>query len=138
MKMSTQEAVPPKKFHGLAYRESWEDGLENLEDYRLGGFHPLHIGDKFKHNRYTIINKLGSGSFATVWLVNDEIENAYRALKILTADETKASQEARMGQKLLDQGDVRLSLTAARYFRARRPQWQTLLHSYSSRWPQFS
>ncbi|KAJ7208766.1 kinase-like protein [Mycena haematopus] len=35
------------------------DGLEWVEEYRPGGFHPMFIGDKFAHGRYKVIHKLG-------------------------------------------------------------------------------
>ena len=87
------------------FREYSEDGVENFENYRPGGFHPVHIDDKFNNERYAVINKLGAGSFATVWLVKDEIEDSLHALKILTADETATSQELATMQALLDSDD---------------------------------
>ena len=44
---------------------------EDLEDYRPGGYHPVHIGDAFKDSRYVIVRKLGWGHFSTVWLARD-------------------------------------------------------------------
>lgn len=44
---------------------------ECIEDYVVGGYHPIHIGDMFK-NRYHILRKLGNGEYATVWLAKDE------------------------------------------------------------------
>ena len=44
---------------------------ENIEQYTPGGYHPVHLGDCFNDGRYQIINKLGFGSFATVWLARD-------------------------------------------------------------------
>lgn len=46
--------------------------VENLSTYRKGGYHPVHIGDRFKNNRYRVIHKLGYGSYSTVWLAKDE------------------------------------------------------------------
>jgi serine/threonine-protein kinase SRPK3 len=54
-------------------------------NYRPGGFHPVHLGDKFKKDRYYVIHKLGHGGFATVWLARDSTRNRYVALKILAA-----------------------------------------------------
>ena len=100
-------AKEPRK---AVYRESFEDGVESFENYRPGGFHPVHIGDKFNNERYTVINKLGAGSFATVWFVKDEIEDSLHALKILTADETATSQELATIQALLDSDDSAKSI----------------------------
>lgn len=44
---------------------------ERIEDYCLGGFHPVHIGDTFKEGRYKAVRKLGHGAFSTVWLAQD-------------------------------------------------------------------
>lgn len=45
---------------------------EWIEDYVVGGFHPVHLGDVFK-KRYRILRKLGSGNFSTVWLAKDDM-----------------------------------------------------------------
>ncbi|KDR80219.1 hypothetical protein GALMADRAFT_116853 [Galerina marginata CBS 339.88] len=65
--------------------------LERYLNYRPGGFHPVHLGDKFQDKRYTVVNKLGYGSYSTVWLVRDEIQNIYASLKILSADASEES-----------------------------------------------
>ncbi|OGM43953.1 CMGC protein kinase [Aspergillus bombycis] len=63
---------------------------EGTQVYRLGGFHPVYIGDVFKH-RYKVLNKIGYGVYSTVWLVRDlepvesGPENEFRALKVLSA-----------------------------------------------------
>lgn len=41
------------------------DEQEDPEDYTLGGYHPVSVGDLFM-NRYVIIQKLGWGHFSTV------------------------------------------------------------------------
>ena len=46
---------------------------EPLERYRKGGYHPTHLGDRFKDGRYRILHKLGWGAYATVWLARDEL-----------------------------------------------------------------
>jgi serine/threonine protein kinase len=68
-----------------------EAGIERLTSYRPGGFHPVHLGDKFQDERYTVVNKLGYGSYSTVWLVRDEMQNLYASLKILSADASECS-----------------------------------------------
>jgi hypothetical protein len=45
--------------------------LEWIENYRPEGYHPIHLHDCFKNNRYEVIRKLGVGSFSTVWLAID-------------------------------------------------------------------
>ena len=68
-------------------------GIEDLEDYRPGGFHPTSIGDVFQ-NRYKVLHKLGYGGYSTIWFARDEAMKQNVALKILTARESKQSQEA--------------------------------------------
>src|ERR1700761_3690364 len=48
------------------------DGLEWVEEYRPGGFHPISIGDEFAHGRYRVIHKLGFGGSSTIWLARDQ------------------------------------------------------------------
>ncbi|KAG6203846.1 hypothetical protein E4U34_000501, partial [Claviceps purpurea] len=53
--------------------------IEDVEDigrYRLGGYHPIHIDDRL-NKRYRIVDKLGHGSFSTVWLAVDEQTTKY-------------------------------------------------------------
>ncbi|PQE30843.1 kinase-like domain protein [Rutstroemia sp. NJR-2017a WRK4] len=48
---------------------------EPLERYCPGGYHPITLGDTLHHGRYKITNKLGYGSYSTVWLIRDHQEN---------------------------------------------------------------
>lgn len=66
------------------------EGVERLENYRPGGYHPVKIGDQFR-GRYRIVHKLGYGSYSTTWLARDEQNMKYVAVKICTAD--SSSQE---------------------------------------------
>ncbi|KAJ8508434.1 hypothetical protein ONZ45_g9288 [Pleurotus djamor] len=66
---------------------------ERLDNYRPGGFHPVHLGDTFNEGRYTVMHKLGFGSSATVWLVRDALTNSYASLKILSDESTTRSHE---------------------------------------------
>jgi serine/threonine-protein kinase SRPK3 len=69
-------------------------------NYRPGGFHPVHLGDEFKKNRYQVIHKLGHGGFATVWLARDIIRNRYVALKILAAHLSRDCPEVEILRRL--------------------------------------
>lgn len=61
------------------------DDIEDIQRYRLGGFHPVHIGDVLGH-KYRVLHKLGCGGFSTVWLARDLADQRLYALKILAAD----------------------------------------------------
>jgi serine/threonine protein kinase len=64
--------------------------IENVEEYRPGGYHPIVIGDLFYHGRYRVIHKLGSGDSSTVWLARDQQNESGRlvALKAMRADDS--------------------------------------------------
>lgn len=64
---------------------NWIIGVETLEEYQPGGYHPVMIGDVL-HNRYRIVDKLGHGGYSTVWLARDTALKRYIALKVNTAD----------------------------------------------------
>ncbi|KAL1853982.1 hypothetical protein Daus18300_011571 [Diaporthe australafricana] len=59
----------------------WIDGVERLELYEPGGYHPVNIDDLL-HNRYRIVDKLGFGGYSTIWLARDERDKSYVAVKI--------------------------------------------------------
>ncbi|BCS18364.1 uncharacterized protein APUU_11192A [Aspergillus puulaauensis] len=76
--------------------ERIHDVVEPVEEYRPGGYHPVHLHDVFSH-RYKIIAKLAYGQFSTVWLANDiELVHGKVALKILKADASKDNTELSM------------------------------------------
>lgn len=62
-----------------------QEGVEDLEQYRTGGFHPVVLDSTYNENRYHIIHKLGYGTYSTVWLARDCIKDRYVSLKVLTA-----------------------------------------------------
>ena len=68
-------------------------GVESIANHRKGGFHPIHFDDVL-HNRYRIVHKLGYGSYATIWLVEDIYSDGCAALKVLSADVSKEVSEA--------------------------------------------
>lgn len=50
--------------------EKIDDVVESIEDYRPGGYHPVHLHDLFNW-RYEVIGKLAFGQTSTVWLAWD-------------------------------------------------------------------
>ncbi|KAJ3114216.1 hypothetical protein HK098_007415 [Nowakowskiella sp. JEL0407] len=75
-----QQTSPPLRFQRIY------DVVENVELYRHGGYHPVHFGDTFNNGRYTVVRKLGYGSFSTVWLAKTVgFQFPFVALKICKA-----------------------------------------------------
>ncbi|KAF8251278.1 hypothetical protein K440DRAFT_540207 [Wilcoxina mikolae CBS 423.85] len=76
--------------------------VEYPERYVVGGFHPVHIGDKFHNGRYVILRKVGYGAFSIVWLAKDIILGMCAALKITTADVSSQAGELKALLQLRD------------------------------------
>nr|POE67015.1 isoform 2 of srsf protein kinase 2 [Quercus suber] len=68
-----------------AVRYGYLEGVENPIDYRVGGYHPIRIGDRL-NQQYRIVHKLGHGTFSTVWLALDEETSRYVAIKVGVAN----------------------------------------------------
>jgi hypothetical protein len=89
----TQHALPLANM-SPHYPDHWQyPCVESIANYRKGGFHPIHLDD-ILHNRYRIAHKLGYGSYATIWLVEDLNSGRYAALKVLSANVSKDLSEA--------------------------------------------
>ncbi|KAH6668266.1 kinase-like domain-containing protein [Halenospora varia] len=82
------------------YRASALDDVEEIENYRPRGFHPVNIGDEFQ-DRYKVVHKLGYGGFSTVWLARDKLARRYVALKILVASKWPDCKELEVLQALV-------------------------------------
>ncbi|KAG6181738.1 hypothetical protein E4U10_007177 [Claviceps purpurea] len=78
------------------------EDVEDIDRYRLGGYHPVHIDDRL-NERYRIVDKLGHGSFSTVWLAVDEQTTKYVAIKVGTsgADRVEIDVLSHMAQSPL-------------------------------------
>ncbi|KAK8100808.1 uncharacterized protein PG998_007790 [Apiospora kogelbergensis] len=60
------------------------EDLEDVEHYKKGGYHPVHLGDLLD-DRFEVFHKLGYGPDATVWLCLDNKTQDWRAVKIMLA-----------------------------------------------------
>jgi len=71
-----QKQVNPPK-----YTDSDNSEDEGLSDYKINGYHPVHIGEILL-DRYIIMQKLSFGHFSTSWLSLDVKYNNYVCIKI--------------------------------------------------------
>ncbi|KAL8869516.1 MAG: hypothetical protein Q9174_004217 [Haloplaca sp. 1 TL-2023] len=79
-----------------------EHGPDDLHSYCPGGYHPVHLNDKFCDSRYQVVHKLGTGSYSTVWLARDHHADRYVALKILRSEFSGTINESRILRLLHD------------------------------------
>ncbi|EZF64736.1 hypothetical protein H105_03061 [Trichophyton soudanense CBS 452.61] len=70
-----------------------------------GGYHPTLIGDSFCDGRYTVVHKLGSGGYSTIWLARDQQLQRYVSLKMLVAGASQDTHESNILQ-LLSKGNL--------------------------------
>lgn len=63
------------------YDDSDSSEDEGIQDYKVGGYHPVHVGEIYG-DRYIVIQKLGWGHFSTVWLAKDLKYDTFVALKV--------------------------------------------------------
>ncbi|MBE3048597.1 hypothetical protein IMZ48_40070, partial [Candidatus Bathyarchaeota archaeon] len=75
---------------GIRYR--WIDGVEVLRRYEPGGYHPVMVNDLL-HDRYRVVDKLGYGSYSTVWLCHDVQLERYVAVKVGTSSRHAPNRE---------------------------------------------
>ncbi len=86
---------------GSSYQRLTLDAVEDIEEYKVGGYRSVHLGDVYQE-RYRVVQKLGVGGFSTTWLGRDTAAKRYAALKILKAEETEARSELNMLQRLAE------------------------------------
>ncbi|TDL22816.1 kinase-like protein [Rickenella mellea] len=89
------------------YRYPSLDDVENLENYRPGGFHPVSIGDLFAGGRYKVLHKLGNGGSSTVWLAQDQHRReqlrSLVTLKVMSAEESSKDLAGKIAAKYTPQ-----------------------------------
>lgn len=47
------------------------DDVETLDRYRPGGYHPVTVGEQLG-GRYSLVHRLGFGSYSTIWLARNQ------------------------------------------------------------------
>jgi serine/threonine protein kinase len=80
----------------LRYNLTRLDNVEDLEKYRSGGFHPIHLGDALNGGRDRVLHELGYRGFSTVWLARDDDQNRLISLKMLTAEASRHPKEIKL------------------------------------------
>ena len=101
--LSEDEGSPKQSGHHLSPTD-WDFygidlEVEDLTNYEIGGYHPVHIGDTFD-DRYKVIHKLGYGGSETVWLARDNSLHRYVALKVLCVDLSDECHDVEMSKHL--------------------------------------
>lgn len=81
------------------YIRGFDEGLEDIATYRLGGFHPVHLGD-ILNGRFEVVHKLGSGGYGIVWLCLDMQKNKWRAVKVMTAEHSAKGKDEKVTRHL--------------------------------------
>ncbi|KAI1300934.1 kinase-like domain-containing protein [Xylaria venustula] len=81
------------------------EGLEDLEDYRENGLHPVDILD-ILDGRFEVCHKLGSGGIATVWLCYETARKRWRAIKINAASKSSENSAELKIAKVFENQDV--------------------------------
>ncbi|KAI0838359.1 kinase-like domain-containing protein [Hypoxylon sp. FL0890] len=102
----------PDNQHAADYGENgmW---LEDFENYKTGGYHPVHIGDVLD-GRYEVAHKLGCGGYAMIWLCQDTVALSWKAVKIhLAIHSSEASPEITLKKTL---GDSQFVTVPERHF----------------------
>ncbi|KAI1099045.1 kinase-like protein [Jackrogersella minutella] len=73
--------------------------VEDIQMYNRGGHHPVHLDD-ILDNRFEVVHKLGNGSFGIVWLCRDIELEKWRAIKIMTAENSSKGIEGKICRHL--------------------------------------
>ncbi|KAL4890865.1 serine protein kinase [Aspergillus ambiguus] len=80
------------------------DVVEPVEEYRPGGYHPVHLHDVF-HQKYEVIGKLAFGQYSTVWLAKDQQLGLQQVvLKVLKGEASRDNRELSILLALSDSG----------------------------------
>ncbi|KAL7266799.1 hypothetical protein RUND412_010637 [Rhizina undulata] len=106
-----EQGPEPERVYNLIHT-----GLEELEDYSVGGYHPIDINDLVLDGHYKIVHKLGHGAFSTVWLARDQQQQRYVSLKFSMADASEESSEGQVLRYLQDASNPTCAAHPGRQF----------------------
>lgn len=71
---------------------------ETLRYYRPGGYHPILIGDRLgESGRFSVLRKLGYGTYGTVWMCWDAKVMKLRAVKVMQAETSAEDYKNEVG-----------------------------------------
>lgn len=87
--MASSIGLQGVKYKSLPY-------VEPLKNYRLGGFHPIHLGDKLSSDRYIVLNKLGYGVSSIIWLAHDTRDDKVVAVSVLMSEVSGAAAQKQL------------------------------------------
>ena len=105
--------------HSCSYESESCSEDEGMEDYKVGGYHPVHIGE-IMNGRYVILQKLGWGHFSTVWLSRDMKHKTYVAIKI-----QKSAQH--YSEAAYDEIEILEQIST----KWKKPRWKRSLQKYA-------
>ncbi|KAJ7174538.1 kinase-like domain-containing protein [Mycena filopes] len=94
------EEQEPSPYLALPFQE-----IVRLEQYSSGGFHPIHLNEKYasnamEHGPYRILDKLGDGAYSQVWFGQDGLKDRGVALKFIVARSTQETDEVQINRYL--------------------------------------
>ena len=90
-KVVKQKIIEEESSSSDGYENSDGEYVEKPKYYRLGGYHPVQVGEEY-NQKYTIKQKLGFGHFSTVWLVEKKETEEKSALKIVKSAKVYTEQ----------------------------------------------
>ncbi|KAI0537099.1 kinase-like domain-containing protein [Xylaria digitata] len=104
--VSNPSTKASEKHHKQRYIQPYgAEGIENLEDYRENGLHPVEILD-ILDGRFEVCHKLGSGGIATVWLCYETAKKRWRAIKVNAASHSSIDSPELRISKLFQDKDI--------------------------------
>ena len=110
--------------YAAKYTDSDNSEDEGMEDYKVGGYPPVHVGEIYLQ-RYQIMQKLGWGHFSTVWLAKDLKYSTFVAIKV-----QKSAQHYL--EAAYDEVEILQELEKHNY----DPEWEDSVKSYWSDHPE--